>query len=591
MENNIERNDEIKEPEISEEITEEITEEIAEEVTENSKEEGKKPFPLWIVIVSSFGVAIAALVLIIILMLGANKGNDTNNNQNAGNGETGSENSGNTEQGGEDKVEYLDYSVTVLDELCNPVSDVIVKFTDKDGATKIKVTNTEGKAVLAEAIKGDYTVLIESGPSSATIFDSTFELTPETSGITTYVCNTKVTEELVGDVDEGAYGYSVSTGTYTVYTRQAEMTYLIFTPTQSGVYKFAITDPDTDAVLGYYGISGEVSAVHLGGKDYDGVSFSLTASYAGFSYVIGIENSLNGIVNFEIVRTGDAPIELYGAVEDGATAFPVGAGEHTLEAEANKSAYVVFTAGREGVYKIYFVSDDMGMTVGYYGNPMVMQPHHCGDGEYDGKSFEMIIRDAETPHVIGINFTIDTTATLVIERIGDPPFDPQYAPWTYVEAEEDIEKCTLPAGSTLKDIDVTDPSVSVHLGDDGYYYTSDGKLVYVRIGSVCNAKYLDVSVAYIAGFVDQNFGNNFGGYVYDENGEFVGKYSFNGLIKSYYESCDANGVCPLTAELANAIQIHGNSAGWWKFGTVNYLFNNVPLVVENAWLFLCCTVE
>ena len=597
MENNIEKNETINEPE------------VAEEKIENPAEQGKKPFPWWIVILGVIGVAIVAIVLVIILVLGGNKGNNNQNNSGGENhtgieGGAGDENgtdngtgdgtgdeNGTGDGGNEQQPELLDYSVTVLDELCNPVSDVIVKFTDKDGITKNKVTNAEGKAILSDAAKGDYSIVFDTLLSSVAIPDGDYKLTPDNNNLTVYVCNQDKTLPLVGDVEEGTYGYTVSAGSYTVYTKQAEMSYLVFTPEESGIYKLAITDADTDAIIGYYGIPDEVSGTNLGGKDYDGISFSLNAAYGGVDYVIGIENSVSGIVNFEIVRTGDAPIEIYGAVEDGTTAFRVGVGDHTLEAEANNSAYVVFSAPREGIYKFYFTSDDIGMTIGYYGNPMIVQGHHCGDGEYDGKSFELILRDVATPHVIGLNFTIDTSATLHIERVGDPPFDPQYAPWTDVIAREEIEKCTLPAGSTLKDIDVTDPSVSVYLGDDGYYHTSDGKIVYVRIGSVCNAKYLDVSIAYISGWVDPNFGNNFGGYVYDDNGDFVGKYSYNQLIKSYYDMCDANGVYPMTAELAEAIQVHGNNAGWWKFGTVNYLFSGVPVVLENAWLFLCCTVE
>jgi len=69
----------------------------------------------------------------------------------------------------------------------------------------------------------------------------------------------------------------------------------------------------------------------------------------------------------------------------------------------------------------------------------------------------------------------------------------------------------------------------------------------------------------------------------------VGKYSYNDMIAAYYEHCDSNGVYPLTEELAEAIKLHGKSAGWWNPTSPDFLFNGKPYKEENAWLFLCCT--
>lgn len=303
-----------------------------------------------------------------------------------------------------------------------------------------------------------------------------------------------------------------------------------------------------------------------------------------------------------VVRDDTKIMEIYGVVEDGTIAYSITAGEYEVFTRAGKTSYVVFNAHQSGVYKVSFVSDDAEMTVGHYGIPMFVQSTHCGDLDYDGKSFELIIHDTATPYVIGVNCVNTADTVLTIERVDDAPFDPQYAPWTSVEATEEFVQFTLPVGKKLKDIDITDPSVSVVLGEDGYYYTANGKPVYIRIGSVCDARYLDVSIAYIAGLVDKNFGQNFGGYVYDENGEFVGKYSYNEMLKAYFGYvdddnvqhtgyCDANGVYPLTAELAEAIKVHGNSVGWWNPNSGNYLFAGVPVVKDNLWLFLCCTAE
>ena len=374
-------------------------------------------------------------------------------------------------------VVYKDYTVTVVDGLNNPVSDVIVKFTYPDGTTKTRVTLDDGIASLKNVPEGEYKVNIEKGLSTAVIITSQYTLNEVKSSINVVVRDETKTMDVYGEIPNDSYAYTVNASDYEVWC------------------------------------------------------------------------------------------------------------------EADKMSYLVFYAQTSGTYKISLGSDDKDMTVGYYGIPMFVQTSHRSDGEYDGRTFELIIHDTKTPYVIGISSAEETIAHLSIKRTGDTPFDPQYAPWTYVDAEMELSKCDLPDDVVIDDFNVARKDLSITLGEDGYYYTADGKLVYLRIGSPCYAKYLDVSVAYIAGLVDDNFGQNFGGYVYDDNGEFVGKYSFNNMLASYYEMCDSTGLYPLTEELARAIQVHGNSAGWWKPGTANYLFEGVNIDPETAWLFLCCTVR
>ena len=303
-----------------------------------------------------------------------------------------------------------------------------------------------------------------------------------------------------------------------------------------------------------------------------------------------------------VVRDGSKTMEIYGDIPDGTYAYNVGVGSYNAYCNADTMAYFWFNPQESGVYKFSITTSNADATIGYYGIPMFVQSHHCGEGEYDGKSFEIIIQDSETPYVIGIMSENSGNVELKIERTANAPFDPQFAPWTVVESTLDLTKCDLPENVKLKDIDVRSTNISVYLGDDGYYHTSDGKIVYLRIGSVCSAKYLDVSLAFIAGLVDSMVGQNIGGYVYDENGEFVAKYSYNNMLESYYGKvddkgvlqngyCDETGVYPLTAELAEAIQCHGNATGWWNANSANYLFTGVPVNIDIAWLFLCCTVE
>ena len=433
MENNFEKNNEQNEELVT--------------LAEQEAVAPKKAFPIWIVPVAIAVVIAIALCIII--------PNVIKNNEPV----------------------YSDYTVTVVDGLGTPVSNVMVEFTGPDGESKTRVTDKDGLATLKNVLVADYTVLLDKGFSNAVIEQANFTLTKDVTSLKVVVRDETKTVEIFGELEEETYAYNVSAGTYNI---------------------------------------------------------------------------------------------------------PCGAGQTT---------YYIFYAQNKGVYNVTLTSNDADMTIGYYGIPMFVQSTHRGEGEYDGRSFELVIQDADTPYVLGITATKNADANLTIERTGDAPFDPQYAPWTIVQASGNIEKCDLPSSATLTDLDVTDPGASVTLGDDGYYYTADGKLVYLRINSIANAKYLDVSIAFIAGLVDQNFGQNFGGYVYDAEGNFTGKYSYNEMLASYYEKCNGSGVYPLTAELAEAIKVHGNSAGWWNPNAANYLFSTVDEITENAWLFLCCTAE
>ncbi len=284
-----------------------------------------------------------------------------------------------------------------------------------------------------------------------------------------------------------------------------------------------------------------------------------------------------------VVRDETKCQPIYGAVDDGALAYTGSVGTYVIPARKEEMTYLVFAASVKGNYSVSITSDDASATVGYYGIPMFVQSTHRIDGEYDGKSFSLSIYDTATPFVFGVKGSADVTLT--IERTGDAPFNPDYEPSTVVSAKEEFKSFTT---GTLVPVDITDSSIDLHLGDDGYYYIG-AKRVYIRIKST--SQYLDASLSFIAGLEENFGGQNIGGDVYDENGNFVAKYSFNTMIGQYAEHCDANGVYPLTEEMAQAIKLHGESAGWWKPNTVNFLFEGVPFNEKYAWLFLCCTEQ
>lgn len=301
---------------------------------------------------------------------------------------------------------------------------------------------------------------------------------------------------------------------------------------------------------------------------------------------------------YAVVRDSKNSIEIYGAVEDGTYASSIDAGAHIIPCTAGEMSYYLFYARTPGVYKVELTSSDEQMTLGYYGMPMFVQSNHCGDGAYDGKSFELIIQDITTPYIFGIKANENAIANLTVERTGDAPFDPNYADWIEVTAEGPFTVCDT-TGKTLVDVDISAESFDITLGSDGYYYTNDGKAVYIRLTTAPGHSYMDEefksqlvfggSLALMAGLVEgQDVGNNIGGYVYDENGNFVNKYRYNQMIATYLDYVDsAYGVVQLNAELVECIKLHGQSSGWFDPDSYGYLFGNIEVNDDISWLFLC----
>ena len=233
MENNIEKNNEIEE---------EILE--SEEFDEAALEAEKKKFPLWIII--SAVLVCAAIVALIVIMLGK-KDNGTGNNV------TPDSQPPLTEEGGDDSQDpkLIDYTVTILDDLNNPASDVIVKFTDKDGVTKIKKTGQDGKASLTGVLPGDYSIIVDAAASKVTVSNTEFVLSESNNNLVVYARNNDDSVEISGDVTEDSYAHTVTTGDFSVHTKTDETTFLYFKPTESGIYHFTITSSVSDSTIGY----------------------------------------------------------------------------------------------------------------------------------------------------------------------------------------------------------------------------------------------------------------------------------------------------------------------------------------------------
>ena len=87
-----------------------------------------------------------------------------------------------------------------------------------------------------------------------------------------------------------------------------------------------------------------------------------------------------------------------------------------------------------------------------------------------------------------------------------------------------------------------------------------------------------------------------GMYIYDINGNFAEKRSYNELFIQYgmpdsAEKVDEPVRVPLTAKLAEAIQSFGDKNSWWAEDSESNIFEKIlldtPYNREYAWLLFC----
>ena len=272
----------------------------------------------------------------------------------------------------------------------------------------------------------------------------------------------------------------------------------------------------------------------------------------------------------------------------------------------------LFQADTAGLYRLSLKTlDGKTIPVKYYGTPMscfAMAPKTQGP---DDAFFIIEVQDAFTSqeNYPGFVCTVfnDTAesynALLSIERIGDEEFDPSFDEYINVTPEKPLDPIRFSYANwsyTVNNLDITDETLTVVLGADGYYHlgTENGPLVYAYVAAP--SPYINFSFETVCSAGDR-FGAYFAGneiYVEGVN-TYTHKELYNLLIEAYAAACDSvTGLYPMTEELAHAIKSHGEHAGWWS-GNPNFdLFfdketgeKTVDYNENVAWLFACATVE
>lgn len=340
----------------------------------------------------------------------------------------------------------------------------------------------------------------------------------------------------------------------------------------------------------------------------DGVAkFTLGADSYTFTVESSDKKTALGYDESACVLTKDAPnalITVYSAAEKTESllfviddqdvlfdTYIASVGGTKVTVKKDTPCFFVFTPTESGYYKIS--ASDKSASVGYHGAPTFPMINSVAEIEGDG-SFHLNVKDSNigtngtgtSQYIISVSTESENeiSCILMVERDGNYVRDIVDEPWQDVMPSKPLSKFS-PSFSlnNLRDLDITDPSLSVVFNSqDGYYHlgTADGPLVLIR---------MTTDSEYIASFTKMCETDRLGAYIYDENGNFVKKESFNELIAKYAEICDeVSGVCPLDKDLEYMIKTVGNFKGWWNYAKGTHIFGDLIVPEKNAWLFACC---
>ena len=80
-------------------------------------------------------------------------------------------------------------------------------------------------------------------------------------------------------------------------------------------------------------------------------------------------------------------------------------------------------------------------------------------------------------------------------------------------------------------------------------------------------------------------------YLYNEDGSFDRRESYNELILEYVTVANEDGVVPLNEQLAYVVKTAGDYMGWWNFSDGLDIFDGKPVDPAVAWLFACAVYQ
>ena len=266
-------------------------------------------------------------------------------------------------------------------------------------------------------------------------------------------------------------------------------------------------------------------------------------------------------------------------------------GSYRISVEKNMMRYIFFAPEEGAIYHFYTDSDKIEL--GYYGASFYVTSTNNGTILEDGTLEVRLLKTAVgNTLVIGLKSTSAAVSecTLTIEKYQEIGLTVEELPWEPYGEGKTFEKIKTPEGYIVSvEISVwtpTDPAfneLQVFYNEaDGYYHfeSIDGPILYVRITS--KSTYQEALSTVIAT-------SNLGKYIYDENGNFVTKESYNDILIAYGEAADSiYGVYPLDQDLYYILKSLGD-IGWYDGTSPNYIFAEEGVIVKpfNGWLFAC----
>ncbi len=195
------------------------------------------------------------------------------------------------------------YNVMVTDYLGNVVGDYLVLFMQNGEPAAYNIVGSSGGVTTMELETGTYEIQLASlGENQYYYQQSDAVATPEKPDVTVKVATaSKAAPEenwLLSQITPVSLG-----GTYVTAQKDVN-SYFSFTPTEQGVYRITVSDPE--AVLSYWGSPNYPMDTTDQLKDFEKTTFTVAVNTnaLGQTHIVGIQGTTGCILS--VIREGDA---------------------------------------------------------------------------------------------------------------------------------------------------------------------------------------------------------------------------------------------------------------------------------------------
>lgn len=183
-----------------------------------------------------------------------------------------------------------------------------------------------------------------------------------------------------------------------------------------------------------------------------------------------------------------------------------------------------------------------------------------------------------------------TSAVITVVRTGDAPAE---LPVNIYESAKTPTTFTMKESGTLTYVDITKDVTIKKKADGNYYITVGGKDKKLYVNLAMEAPYLTMSnmmgLSYSGSeWATGSMGTGLKGLLY-EGDVAVAIEDFTTCMHTYIKATDINtGLYPLNDDLKYMFQQAGSYMRWWVKDHPNYLFGDVTVDPDSAWMFAVC---